>query len=146
MIAPMFFPPEAPTTRRRGPAHSAREATKRRKAYQRKRSYRDVVRICLISVVIVTVVVGYLYLMTRAAALDYRLTRADSLQANLQEETITLQDRLATLESRDRLFSVANRLGMREPEAFLIVNAPGPVRVTEHPPILSALVSWLHHR
>ena len=146
MIAPLFFPPDVTPARRRGPAQTAREATKRRKAYHRKRSYRGVVRICLISTVIVTVVVGYLWLMTRAAALDNRLTKADTLQATLQEETITLQDRLASLESRDRLFSVANRLSMREPEAFFIVNAPGPVRVTEHAPILTALTSWLHHR
>lgn len=146
MIAPLFFPPEAPSPRRRGPAHSAREATKRRKAHYRKRSYRGVVRICLISTVIVTVVVGYLWLMTRAAGLDNRLIKANSMQATLQEETITLQDRLATLESRDRLFSVANRLKMHDPAAFLIVNAPGPVHVSEHAPILTAVVSWLHHR
>jgi Tfp pilus assembly protein FimT len=84
--------------------------------------------------------------MTRAAALDNRLTKADTVQASLQEEQIALQDRLATLESRDRLFAVANKLNMRDPQAFVIVNAPGPVRVSEHAPILSALVSWLHRR
>lgn len=146
MIAPLFFPPEAPSPRRRGPAHSAREATKRRKAHYRKRSNRGVVRICLISTIIVTVVVGYLWLMTRAAALDNRLTQANATQATLHEDTITLQDRLVSLESRDRLFAVANRLHMHDPVASLYVNAPGPVHVSEHAPILTALVSWLHHR
>jgi hypothetical protein len=146
MLAPFSLPPQARPPREFGATEAAREATKRRKAYHSKRSYRGVVRICLIAGVIVTAVVGYLWLMTRAAALDNRLTKAAATEASLQEAQIALQDRLATLESRDRLFALANRVGMREPQAYLIVRAPGPVQVSEHAPILSALVSWLHPR
>ncbi len=146
MLAPLFFPPDATPTRRLGPAQSAREATQRRKAYHRKRSYRSIIRICLISTLIVTVVMGYLWLMTRAAALDYRDRQAENLIANLQEESNTIQDRLATLQSRDRLYVLAKRLQLHEPATFLTINAPGPVQVSEHAPILSALVSWLHHQ
>ena len=113
MIAPLFFPPET-STRRQSP-HTARDATRRRKAYNRKRSYRGPMRICLISFVMVTAVVGYLFLMTRVQALDNRAIVAQTTKEQLQEESIALQDRVVALESRDRLFAVAARMGMHEP-------------------------------
>jgi len=125
VIAPMLTPPPSPTSSsRERSARTAREATRRRKSLQTVRRYRACVRIGAILTVLVSLVVGYLYLITRTTALDDRLLAAQSEHARLQEELVTLDDRRATLESRDRLFQLAGRIGLHEPSAFLIVDVP----------------------
>ena len=83
--------------------------------------------------------------MTRVQALDNRAIAAQTHKEQLQEESIGLQDRIAALESRDRLFAVSARLGMREPAAFVIVNLPSAkIPRSDRDMILGTLTTWLH--
>jgi hypothetical protein len=63
-------------------------------------------------------------LTSNLTGITYAVTRADAQRTALQEQTGRLDDRLAALESQDRLATLAARLGMREPQQFALVHLP----------------------
>ena len=142
----LMFPQEPVPTRRLSPAITAREATRRRKAAQRKRYYRDCLQIGLISVAIVLSVVGYLVLITRSTALDDRLLVAQAKRGQLQEDLVMYQDRRASLEARDRLSTFALHMGFKEHPKILVVDVPPAILPDNPSPFFGALASWFHLR
>jgi hypothetical protein len=77
-------------------------------------------------VVLVPVMI-YVLLMGNLTALNYSLANATQQKAALVEETMRLDDRIAQLQSRDRLADVAARLHMHDPGVYAVVEVPRPV-------------------
>ncbi len=130
MIAPNAFPPpqeRADRAPRGRVAVRARDAARRRAHRTRVRGYAMLARIALAVTVVLAPILGYVLLMGNLTAMNYALARADAQRLSLQEETMRLDDRIAALQSRDRLADVAARLHMHDPQIYAIVDVPHPV-------------------
>ncbi len=148
MIAPKALP-QPPLDRPERAGHGrihvrARDAARRRARRTRLRGYAMLARITLAVVVVLAPIMGYVLLMGNLTALNYSLAQAQAQRADLEEETSRLDDRIAALESRDRLADVAARLHMHDPQAFAVVEVPRPAAAT--PPGGIAFLGSLFHR
>ncbi len=100
-------------------------------------------RITLGVVVVLAPIMGYVLLMGNLTALNYSLAQANAQKLELQEETMRLDDRIAALESRDRLADVAAKLHMHDPQTYAVVDLPRPVATP--PSGIAFLGSLFHH-
>jgi len=100
-------------------------------------------RMTLMVVVVLAPIMGYVLLMSNLTALNYALAQANAQKLDLQEETMRLDDRIAALESRDRLAAVAAKLKMHDPPIYAVVDVPRPVAT----PVsgIAFLGSLFHH-
>src|SRR5215472_12639453 len=78
----------------------------RRKVGVRSR-YRALTGVCAWITAVTAVVMVYLALLANVSHLHYELARADAQRAELQDATMRLDDKIAHLESRERLAAVA---------------------------------------
>ena len=67
---------------------------------------------------------GYVILTSNLTGLSYAVANAKHERAELQAETMRLDDRIAALRSDDRLAALAGRLDMTEPQSFAMVELP----------------------
>lgn len=146
MIAPANIRPQYRQKRRVTTHHVAREATRRRKAAQLQRRYRDCLQIGVILTAIVLAVVGYLALITHSTSLDNRLMTAQEQRAQLQEDLVMLEDRRAALEARDRLSQIAAHFGMKEHPAMLYIKAPAEPLAPVSRPFWANVPGWFHRQ
>ncbi len=84
-------------------------------------------RIALAFAVVLVPVMTYVLLMGNLTALNYSLASATQQKSALVEETMRLDDRIAQLQSRERLAVLAARLHMHDPHVYAVVDVPGPV-------------------
>ncbi len=89
--------------------------------------YSLLARIATAFAVVLVPVMIYVLLMGNLTALDASLARVTDQKSALVEETTQLDDRIAQLQSRERLADVANRLHMHDPSKFAVVDVPRPV-------------------
>lgn len=122
----------------------ARDASRRRQRRTRLNGYAMLARIGACLFLVVVPVIAYVMLMANLTTLNYTLARETQHKMALQEETIRLDDRIARLQSRDRLADVAAKLHMHEPHMYAVIEAPRPVVA---PPIngIAFLGSLFHH-
>lgn len=104
----------------------AREAARRRGRRTRLQHYAMPGRIALALAVLLVPVMIYVLLMGNLTALNYSLAQATQQKSALLEQTTQLDDRIAHLESRERLADVAARLHMHDPSAYAVVDVPAP--------------------
>jgi len=147
VIAPKEFPqPPGDRAPRPGPGRvhvRARDAARRRARRTRLRGYGMLARITLAVVLLLAPIMGYVLLMGNLTALNYSLAQANAEKLDLQEETMRLDDRIAALESRDRLAGVAARLHMHDAATYAVVEVPRPLAT---PPSGIAFLGSLFHR
>ena len=129
--------PERPRTGTR----AGRGAVSRRRARTRQLRNAGFKRLFSTVFVVTLAVVVYLGLMANVTRMNYGLAKAAREKAQLVDATSRLDDRIARLESRERLGAVAGRLGMRESQSFIAVNVP-PEHRAEAPHGL-AFLTWL---
>jgi cell division protein FtsL len=84
-------------------------------------------RIAISFAVVLVPVMIYVLLMGNLTALNYSLAHVTQQKSVLVEETMRLDDRIAQLQSRERLADLANRLHMHDPHEYAVVDVPGPV-------------------
>ena len=104
----------------------AREAARRRGRRTRLQHYAMPARIALVLGVLLVPVMGYVLLMGNLTALNYSLAQATQTKTALVEETMRLDDRIAQLQSRERLADIAARMNMHDPTQYAVVDVPGP--------------------
>ena len=144
MIAPNALPQLPPERAERGRVSiRARDAARRRVRRTKMRGYGMLARISLVAVVALAPVLGYVLLMGNLTALNYSLAQASAQKLQLQEETMRLDDRIAALESRDRLAGIAAKLHMHDPHRYAVVDLPRPA---PPPPTGIAFLGSLFHR
>jgi hypothetical protein len=109
------------------PPRRAREAARRRSRRTRLHGYTKPARIAAAVAIVLVPVMIYVLLMGNLTALNYSLAQATEQKSALVEESMRLDDRIAQLESRDRLAAVAARLHMGDPRVYAVVDVPAPV-------------------
>jgi hypothetical protein len=102
----------------------AREAARRRGRRTRLQHYALPARIALAFGIVLVPVMIYVLLMGNLTALNYSLAQVTEQKSALLEETNQLDDRIAQLQSRERLSDVAARLHMRDPRVYAVVDVP----------------------
>ena len=116
----MIQPRERPT---RNPIpERPRKSARRRQARTRRQRYVTAIRVLGASTIVVALLMAYLALMANLTSLNYRIGRASEQRSALQEQTMRFDDRIAHLESRERLAEIAMKLGMREPRIYAVVS------------------------
>src|ERR1022692_3095147 len=105
----------------------ARDAARRRSRRTRLQGYTMLARIATVFAVVLVPVMIYVLLMGNLTALNYSLAHATQQKSALVEETMRLDDRIAQLQSRERLADLAVRLHMHDPHVYAVVDVPGPV-------------------
>ncbi len=124
MIARQAFPqPEPP--RRTG--SRARDAARRRARRTRLIGHAMLARIALVTAVVLVPIMVYVMLMGNLTAMSDTLAQADARRTTLLDETMRLDDQIASLQSRDRLAALAARLHMHDPQIYAVVDLPRPV-------------------
>ncbi|MGA2393149.1 MAG: hypothetical protein ABSH03_07360 [Candidatus Lustribacter sp.] len=104
----------------------AREAARRRGRRTRLQHYAMPARIAIAFAIGLVPVMIYVLLMGNLTALNYSLAQVTEQKSTLLEETNQLDDRIAQLESRERLAGVASRLHMHDPRVYAVVDVPNP--------------------
>lgn len=105
---------------------TARAATHRRIDKKSKARYQNLLRISGVLAIVLAFLMGYVVLTSSLTGLSYAVANAKHERAELQAETMRLDDRIATLRSDDRLAAMAARLGMSEPQHFALVQLSPP--------------------
>ena len=141
MIAPKAMPQTRPQPR---VYENAREAARKRGRRTKMQGYSMLARIATIFAVLLVPVMIYVLLMGNLTALNYSLAHATQQKIDLQEETMRLDDRIAQLQSRERLAALANKLHFHDPHVYAVVEVPGPVAA---PPAngIAFLGALFHH-
>jgi len=119
MIAPQALPAPAPRERIR-----ATSATKRRTSRARRRNTVAFGRALAIVALAAIPVLIYVMLTAKLTATSYALAQANQTKATLLEESQRLDDRIARLESPERLAAVAAQLHMHDPHVYAVVAVP----------------------
>lgn len=140
MLAPRFFDRSARIANPR----TIRAATQRRIVRKSRARYTSVARALSALTCIVALLMGYVVLTSSLTGLSYAVAKARAQREALQEETMRLDDRIASLRSDDRLAELAARMGMREPQVFTVVriDPPSVARVRPRFPVLSSLAGF----
>jgi hypothetical protein len=103
---------------------AARAATHRRIDKKSKARYQNVLRISGVLTIVLAFLMGYVVLTSSLTGLSYAVANAKHERAEMQAETMRLDDRIAALRSDDRLAALATRLGMTDPQHFALVELP----------------------
>lgn len=126
-------------------AERARDASRRRKRHHRARGYVSLVRIAAAFAALGAPVMLYVMLISNLTAMNYALAHATADKTALQEETQRLDDRIAQLDSRDRLASIAATLHMHDPHVYAVVAQPLPAKAHVAPTGIAFLGSLFIH-
>jgi hypothetical protein len=124
---------------------AARNATQRRIVHKSRARYSTIGRIALALGGMLTLLMLYVMLTSTLTGLSYSVARAQHQREALLEETMRLDDKIAALRSDDRLATLANKLGMKDPQRFAVVHLdtspklPGNER---HLAVLSSLAGF----
>jgi len=119
---------------------TARAATARRMVHKSKVRYASIWRVSLAIGSLLAFLMVYVVLTSSMTGLAYAVVNAKHQREALQEETMRLDDRIATLESEERLSAIASKLGMRDPQRFALVRMPQPrANDSQQSPLLSSI-------
>ncbi len=141
MIARPLPAEEFDSPRVRSGTRAGRSAVGRRYARARRLRYAALLRL-LVAVAFVTLLFfAYLALMANVTRMNYDLARVSGEKAALIDVSVQLDDRIASLESRDHLAKLAAQLGMHEPQTFAEISAPA--QQTQARPDGIAFLDWL---
>ncbi len=142
MIALQAIPPDPqPRQDERG-----RTATRRRLRRAQRRGYLALFRVGGVAALIVVPLMLYVMLTANLTGLNYKLARVEAQKTELLAETMRQEDRIAKLESRERLAQVAARLHMHDPGMYAIVTVPPPgheAAPAQGVALLGAMNQWL---
>ena len=103
---------------------TARAATHRRIDKKSRARYAGLLRVSGVLFIVLAFLMAYVVLTSSLTGLAYAVASARHERAELQAETMRLDDRIAALRSDDRLAALAARLGMTEPQQFAVVTLP----------------------
>jgi hypothetical protein len=103
-----------------------RPAAKRRARRTRRRLHRPVHAVVTLAVVVLLPLLGYVALTSSLTSQTFALARADHERTALVDETQRLDDRIARLQSPERLAALAATLKLHDPQVYAVVRIPEP--------------------
>ena len=83
-------------------------------------------------------------LVANITKMHYELVKAEARQAALARTTLRLDGEIEQLEARERLATIAAKLGLRDPHLYAVVAVPHAHTVATRPASgLAFLANWL---
>lgn len=134
MIAPQRLDP--------APRERARVAP-RRKRRKRRAVHPPVVLALGLAALLSIPLLGYVMLTANVTAQSFALARAERTRTALVEETQRLDDRIARLQSPERLANLAAALKLHDPHVYAVVPVPKPKATAA--PSGFAFLGWFKH-
>ena len=124
---------------------TARGATQRRIAHKSRNRYSNIARLSLAIGSLLTIFMLYVVLTSSLTGMSYAVAHAEHQRDAMLEETMRLDDRIAALQSDQRLAALATRLGMADPLRIAVVRLPRPQAVDDRArvAVLSSLAGML---
>ena len=119
LAQPKFAPPPRHVER-------VRTATRRRVRRTRRRIHRPVFAVVTLASAVLVMLLAYVTGTSNITSLNYAVSRSQHERAALVEESLRLDDRIATLKSPERLAQLAAQLKMRDPHVYAVVPVPEP--------------------
>ena len=130
MIAQRVTAPYDDQPQRTGPElrrlDRARHATRRRARRKRRRMHRPVLAVVTLTLAILVPLMAYVTLTANLTSLSFAISRAERERTALVGETQRLDDRIARLQSPDRLAALATKLKLHDPHVYAVVRVPEP--------------------
>jgi len=120
MIAPERFAPEPRRIER------VRHATKRRTVRTRRRLHRPVHAVVTLVMLLLLPLLGWVALTSSLTSKTFALIHAEQERTALVDETQRLEDRVARLQSPERLAALAAALHLHDPHVYAVVRIPEP--------------------
>ena len=117
-----------------------RAATIQRVRRTRRRMRAPVLAMLTLTLVALVPLLFYVTLTSRLTSLNYALVRTDLQRTALLEETQRLDERIARLQSPDRLAALAGKLKLHDPHVYAVVRVPEPKPLPR--PTGFALFAW----
>jgi hypothetical protein len=103
-----------------------RAATIRRVRRTRRRMRAPVLALLTLTIVALLPLLAYVTLTSRLTSLNYALVHTDLERTALLEDTQRLDERIARLQSPDRLAALAVKLKLHDPHVYAVVRVPDP--------------------
>ena len=103
-----------------------RAATQRRVRRTRRRMRAPVLALLTLTFAALIPLLGYVTLTANLTSLNYALARTDRERLTLLEDTQRLDERIARLQSPDRLAALAGKLKLHDPHVYAVVRVPDP--------------------
>jgi len=122
-----------------------RLAARGRARRAQRRGYLAFLRVAGAAALLALPLMLYVMLTANLTSLNYKLAHVQNRKAELLAATMRQDDRIAKLESRERLAVIAARLGMHEPRVYAVVTPPAPVRMVQAPRAGIALLGAMNH-
>lgn len=120
-----------------------RHATTRRARGRRRRLHRPVFAILTLAVAVLVPLLAYVTLTANITSLNFALARASHDRTKLLEDSQRLDDRIARLQSPERLAAIATALKLHDPHVYAVVRIPEP-RAQPKPTGLAFFGTWLN--
>lgn len=106
--------------------------------------YASIVRVSFAIGGLLVLFMGYVVLTSSLTGMSYAVAKAHQQREALLEETLRLDDRIAALQSDERLSAMAARLGMKDPLRIALVRLSRPQTAGDRPrvAVLSSLAGF----
>ncbi len=121
-----------------------RTATKRRARRTRRRLHAPVKAVLTLAMVLLLPLLGYAALTANLTSLNYALANAERDRGTLLGDSQRLDEKIARLQSPDRLAAVAGALHMHDPHVYAVVQVTDPK--PQPKPTGLALFAWFNAR
>jgi cell division protein FtsB len=146
VIAPELLPDYEPQPRparpeRRRPDR-ARHAARRRKHRARRAMHRPAIAMILLAFALLVPLLIYVTLTANLTSLNFALSRAEHERTALSTETQRLDDKIAGLQSPERLAALAANLKLHDPHVYAVVRLPDPKQPQPRPTGIALLGAW----
>jgi hypothetical protein len=124
MIAQRIAPlPAAPEPRR---VERARHATQRRTRRTRRRLQRPVFAVVMLALLVLVPLLAYVTLTANVTSLSFAIVRAERERTALANDAQRLDNKIARLQSPERLAALAGKLRLHDPHVYAVVRVPEP--------------------
>jgi hypothetical protein len=101
-----------------------RDATIQRRRRTRRRMRAPVLAVLTLTLAALLPLLAYVTLTANLTSLNYALARTDRERLALVEDTQRLDERIARLQSPDRLAALAGKLKLHDPHVYAVVRVP----------------------
>ena len=101
-----------------------RDATIQRQRRTRRRMRAPVLAMLTLTLAALVPLLAYVTLTANLTSLNYALARTDTERMALLEDSQRLDERIARLQSPDRLAALAGKLKLHDPHVYAVVRVP----------------------
>jgi cell division protein FtsL len=145
-LLPDYEPQREPRPRHARPelrrADRARHAARRRTRRTRRAMHRPAIAMILLAFAVLVPLLIYVTLTANLTSLNFALSRAEHERTALSTETQRLDDKIAGLQSPERLAALAASLKLHDPHVYAVVRLPDPKQPQPRPTGIALLGAW----